>query len=146
MREKGQETREKVANSDIPDNAKQEIIKNPDLYLDFDIPWSVNLAYSLNYNHSVPGRSPTVVQALQGSGDLSVSEKWKITYSTGYDFRAKQFTQTNLGISRELHCWQMNLNWVPFGRFTSYNFTIAVKASVLQDLKLERRKPFFDNL
>ncbi len=146
MREKGQETREKVANSDIPDAAKQEIIKNPDVYLDFDIPWSANLAYSLSYNHSSPGRKPTVVQALQASGDLSVSEKWKITYSTGYDFKAKKFTQTNLGISRELHCWQMNLNWVPFGRFTSYNFTIAVKAAVLQDLKLERRKPFFDNL
>ena len=145
MREKNQETREKVAQSDIPDVAKQEIIKNPDLYLDFDIPWSMNLAYSLSYSHRA-GSKPTTVQALQASGDLSVSEKWKITYASGYDFGAKEFTQTNLGISRELHCWQMNLSWVPFGRFTSYNFTIAVKASILQDLKLERRKPFFDNL
>jgi hypothetical protein len=40
----------------------------------------------------------------------------------------------------------MNLTWVPFGRFQSYNFTIAVKASILQDLKLERRRPFLDNL
>jgi hypothetical protein len=146
MRDKDQTTREKVSQSDMPDQVKEEIIKNPDVYLDFDIPWSMNLAYSLTYNHSVPGRKPTTIQALQASGDLSVSEKWKITYSTGYDMKAKQFTQTNLGISRELHCWQMSLNWVPFGVFTSYNFTIAVKASVLQDLKLERRKPWLDNL
>jgi hypothetical protein len=83
---------------------------------------------------------------LQISGDLSLSDKWKITYNTGYHFEAAQFTQTNLGISRDLHCWTMNLTWVPFGRFQSYNFTIAVKASVLQDLKLERRRPFLDNL
>jgi hypothetical protein len=145
MRDKNQQTREKVAETDLPESAKQDIIQNPDMYLDFDIPWSVSLAYSLTYGHG-ENEEPTTVQALQASGDLSVSEKWKINYSTGYDFRAKDFTQTSLGISRELHCWQMNLNWVPFGRFTSYNFTIRVKASVLQDLKLERRKPFLDNL
>jgi hypothetical protein len=146
MRSKDQSIREKVGESDLPEQVKEEIIQNPDVYLDFDIPWSLNLAYSLNYNHSVPNRKPTTVQTLQGSGDLSLSEKWKITYATGFDLKAKQFTQTNLGISRELHCWQMSLNWVPFGVWTSYNFTIAVKASVLQDLKLERRKPWLDNL
>jgi hypothetical protein len=80
------------------------------------------------------------------SGDLSLSEKWKIRYSSGYDFEAKEFSMTNIGISRDLHCWTMSLDWVPFGRFQSYNFRINVKSSVLQDLKLERRKPFFDNL
>jgi hypothetical protein len=145
MRDKQQTTREKVAQADIPEEDKQHIIQNPNAYIDFDIPWSVNLSYSLNYTHSV-ARKPVVVQTLTAGGDLSISEKWKITYNTGYDFKMKEFTQTNLGISRDLHCWQMNLTWIPFGRFTSYNFTIAVKASVLQDLKLERRKPFLDNL
>jgi hypothetical protein len=145
MRNKEQSTREKVANSDIPEADKQHIIQNPNDYIDFDIPWSLNIGYNVNYTHPINQKSK-FIQTLQMSGDLSVSEKWKITYNSGYDFEAKEFTQTNLGISRDLHCWQMNLNWVPFGRFTSYNFTIAVKASVLQDLKLERRKPFLDNL
>ncbi len=151
MRKKEKETREKVVKSDIPEQDKEHILQNPNSYIDFDIPWSLNLGYSLNFRRPLTTNSriiqkPEVIQTLQVSGDLSVSEKWKITYNTGYHFEASEFTQTNVGISRDLHCWQMNLTWVPFGRFQSYNFTIAVKASVLQDLKLERRRPFLDNL
>jgi hypothetical protein len=151
MRKKENETREKVAQSDIPEEDKQHIIQNPNAYVDFDIPWSLNIGYNLNYRRPITrGQSrplpAEIVQTVQISGDLSVSEKWKITYNTGYHFESKEFTQTNVGISRDLHCWAMNLTWVPFGRFQSYNFTIAVKASVLQDLKLERRRPFLDNL
>lgn len=145
MRNKEAATREKVARSNIPENEKQHIIQNPNAYIDFDIPWSLNIGYNLNYGHPV-NQKANITQTLQFSGDLSISQKWKITYNSGYHFETREFTQTNLGISRELHCWQMNLMWVPFGRFQSYNFTIAVKASVLQDLKLERRRPFLDNL
>jgi hypothetical protein len=145
------DTREKVGKADIPESEKQYILENAAAYVDFDVPWSLNIGYSLNYR-----RQPTVnadriqpaqvIQTVQITGDLSISEKWKITYNTGYHFESGEFTQTNVGISRDLHCWQMNFTWVPFGRFQSYNFTIAVKASVLRDLKLERRRPFLDNL
>jgi hypothetical protein len=144
-REQENSTREKIATSDIPEHDKEYMLRNPNAYVDFDIPWSVNIGYNLSYNHSL-NQDPNITQTVQLSGDLSLSEKWKVTYSSGYHFESKEFTQTNLGISRELHCWQMNLTWVPFGRFQSYNFTIQIKASVLQDLKLERRKPFMDNL
>jgi hypothetical protein len=79
-------------------------------------------------------------------GDVSLSAAWKVTYSTGFDFGSQEITMTNLGIARDLHCWTLRLNRTPFGRFQQYNFTIAVKSSILSDLKLERRKPFFDNL
>jgi hypothetical protein len=144
-RKKEQSTREKVAKSDLPQDLKDDIIQNADAYVDFDIPWAVSLGYNLSYTHGL-GVKPKFVQTLQLSGTLSLSEKWMVRYNSGYDFESRQFTQTNLGISRDLHCWQMALDWVPFGRFQSYNFTIAVKASVLKDLKLERRKPFLDNL
>jgi hypothetical protein len=152
MRKKENETREKVAQADIPEEDKQHILQNPNTYVDFDIPWSLNIGYNLNYRRPPTPRNSQritpaqVIQTVNISGDLSISEKWKITYNTGYHFESKEFTQTNVGISRDLHCWHMNLTWVPFGRFQSYNFTIAVKASVLQDLKLERRRPFLDNL
>ncbi|HEU5292795.1 MAG TPA: hypothetical protein VFU05_19235, partial [Cyclobacteriaceae bacterium] len=79
------------------------------------------------------------------SGDLSLSQKWKVNFNSGYDIKAGEFTQTTITIARDLHCWTMNFLWVPFGPFTSYNFSIHVKASVLQDLKMERRKPFYDS-
>jgi hypothetical protein len=144
-RNKDNVSREKIGKSQMPEQDKQYLLNNPNAYIDFDIPWSLNVGFNLGYTHSV-NQKPNVNKTLQGSGDLSLSQKWKITYSSGYDLKNKVFTQTNIGISRDLHCWTMNLNWVPFGRFQSFNFMIAVKASVLKDLKLERRKPFFDNL
>ncbi len=141
---KQQDTRAKVANSNIPEQEKQHILENPNAYIDFEIPWSLNFSYNLSYVHSLSQKA-AIVQTIQMSGDISLSKKWKINYNTGYHFESKEFTQTNLTVARDLHCWQMNLMWVPFGRFQSYNFTIAVKASILKDLKMERRKAFLDN-
>jgi hypothetical protein len=144
-RSKDTSSRDKIAQSDLPEQEKEFLLAHPDVYVDFDIPWSLNLAYNLNYQHGL-GQDPSVVQAITANGTLALSEKWQITYSTGFHVEEGKFTTSNFGISRDLHCWTFNLNWTPFGYYESYNVTIAVKSSVLKDLKMERRKPFFDNL
>jgi hypothetical protein len=144
-RNKNTTSREKIGKSNLPEAEKKFLLQNPDAYVDFDIPWSMNVNYNLNYSHS-ENVKPNVVQTINATGDFSLSEKWKVTYSTGYDFKAKDFTITNFGIARDLHCWTMRVDWTPFGRFQQFFFTINVKSSLLQDLKLERRKPFYDNL
>jgi hypothetical protein len=120
------------------------IEQNPDLYVDFNIPWNVRINYNVNYtkNGFQPAR---ITQSLRLTGDFSLTPKWKIGYQTGYDFENKEFTQTNLNINRDLHCWQLSLTWVPFGRFQSYNVTIRAKSSLLQDLKLNRQRSWWDN-
>jgi hypothetical protein len=123
----------------------ENILDNPEYYVDFNIPWSLNLTYTLNYR-SVGFQDGEVTQTLRFNGDLSITPKWKVTYTSGYDFEMKEFTQTRLGIFRDLHCWELNFSWVPFGRFTSYDFSIRAKSSLLQDLKLNRRRSFTDNL
>lgn len=144
-RENEQESREKIGQSDLPEAEKQFLINNPAAYIDFEIPWSLGLRYNLNY--SAPVTTPSkITQTLQFSGDVSLSEAWKIKFNSGYHFETKQFTQTDISLARDLHCWTMSFSWVPFGALTSYFFTINVKSSLLQDLKLERRKPFQDNL
>jgi len=144
-RDKNQETRQNIANSNLPEQEKQFYLNNPESYVDFNIPWSLQMNYSLSYSRPI-NNDVRISQSLQFSGDMSLSEKWKVTFNSGFDFENLEFTTTNVGITRDLHCWTLNFNWGPFGRFTYYNFRIAVKASVLQDLKLERRKPFFDNI
>ncbi len=123
----------------------ENILDNPQYYVDFNIPWSLNLTYTLNYR-SIGFQDGEVTQTLRFNGDLSITPKWKVTYTSGYDFEMKDFTQTRLGIFRDLHCWELNFSWVPFGRFTSYDFSIRAKSSLLQDLKLNRRRSFTDNL
>jgi hypothetical protein len=119
------------------------IATDPSQYIDWDIPWNLTFGYNLSYNKQ-PNGNENVTQTVNMSGDISFSEKWKINFNTGFDAQTRELTQTMIGIARDLHCWQMTVNWVPFGRFTSYNIDIRVKSSLLQDLKVSRRRSFFD--
>jgi hypothetical protein len=77
-------------------------------------------------------------------GDFSLTPKWKIGGSTGYDFEAKEITFTTLNIYRDLHCWEMRFTIVPFGPRSSYSFTIQAKGSLLRDLKYEKEPNWYD--
>ncbi len=117
-------------------------------YLDFHIPWSLNLSYALsvNSNWTPFSKSDTLVytQNIMFSGDFNLTERWKVTVSSGFDFTNHQLTLTQLGIFRDLHCWQMSMTTIPFGPRKNYTFTLNVKASALQDLKLLRRRDYRD--
>ncbi len=119
------------------------IVTDPSQYIDWNVPWNLNVGYNLSYSKATNGNVNTV-QGMNLSGDVSISEKWKINFNTGFDLQAQEITQSMIGIARDLHCWQMNVNWIPFGRFTSYSIDIRVKSSILQDLKVSRRRSFFD--
>ena len=114
-------------------------------YIDFNVPWSINASYNLN-RRKIGFRDPNITQTLTFSGDVSISEKTKISFRSGYDFKFKMLTQTSINATRDLHCWRINFSWVPFGRFQSYNLSINAVSALLQDLKLEKRSRFFDNL
>jgi len=129
------------------------INQNREDYVDFSIPWSLNFNYNLSYlnnyyyttSKNLDSISDNIIQTLSFSGDINLTEKWKIGFRSGYDFVNKDFTYTSIDIYRDLHCWEMNFNWIPFGFLQSYNFSIKVKSAVLQDLKLTRKREWFDN-
>ena len=102
------------------------------------------MSYNVTVNR-IGFREAKIAQSLQFNGDLSITEKWKVTFNSGYDFDRKKFNETRLNIVRDLHCWQMTLSWVPYGRFQSYNFTIVAKSSLLQDLKLSKKRNATDS-
>ena len=79
------------------------------------------------------------------SGDVNLSAKWKIQYNTNYDIRAGKLAVTSFSIYRDLHCWDLNFQWVPFGIYKSYNVTLKVRAAILQDLKLSKRSDYTSN-
>jgi lipopolysaccharide assembly outer membrane protein LptD (OstA) len=112
-------------------------------YVNFDMPWSLRVAYSFYYNK--PSFATQITQTVVMQGDVSLTKKIKVTYTTGYDLTRKELTMTSIGVWRDLHCWEMSVNWIPIGYMKSWNFTIKVKASVLADLKYNRSKDFHDN-
>jgi hypothetical protein len=111
-------------------------------YYIFDVPWSMRVSYNINY--SKPAFRSILTQALSASGNVTLTKKTAITYTTGYDFTQKEITMTQIGITRDLHCWTMSFNWIPNGTMKMWNFSIRVKAAVLSDLKYERRKDYHD--
>ncbi|MFL5763481.1 MAG: putative LPS assembly protein LptD [Bacteroidia bacterium] len=115
---------------------------HPDAYVDFTVPWNLNVYYNVIY--SKPGITEQVTQSLTFNGDVSLTEKWKISLSSGYDFTRKEMTLTSVNVYRDLHCWEMRFNWVPFGFRQSFSIDINVKSSVLKDLKLSRRRGWQD--
>jgi LptD protein len=112
-------------------------------YSEFDVPWTMMFRYSLNYYKS--GLTSNISQTLSFNGKVTLTKKTSITYTSGYDFKGKEITMTQIGIKRDLHCWDMNFRWIPNGTMQGWNFTLRVKASVLGDLKYERRKDYHDN-
>lgn len=117
-------------------------------YVDFNIPWSVNINYTLNANNAyTPWSKRDSLQLTHNftmQGELQVTPRWKLSVNTGYNFTYKQLSLTSIDIFRDLHCWAMHLQTFPFGPRKSYNFTLNVKAAVLQDLKLMRRRDYRD--
>ncbi len=117
-------------------------------YVDFNIPWSFNVNYSLNINSQYSGFSykdtVTYSQTLTFNGELQVTERWKVSVNSGYNFDYKQLTLTSIDVYRDLHCWAIHFLAYPFGPRKSFNFRLNVKSTVLQDLKLVRRRDFRD--
>jgi len=112
-------------------------------YMKFDSPWTMNVRYALTY--SKPSTRAVISQSLSLNGTIQLTKKMNITYNTGYDIRHKEITMTQIQITRDLHCWNMSFNWIPNGNMKMWEFSIRVKASVLADLKYERRKDYHDN-
>ena len=125
------------------DEELEFINANPDLYVDWSIPWNLRFNYNITYS-KIGFQESNLTQSLTLSGDVNLTEKWKVGFNSGYDFENKELTNTRFNVIRDLHCWEMRFDWTPFGAFESFSIDIHVKASVLQDLKLSRRRNFRD--
>ncbi|MBG7613413.1 LPS-assembly protein LptD [Polaribacter sp. BAL334] len=105
------------------------------------IPWTLNLVYSANYTNNGIQPGTVGVHTVGFSGNIELTPKWKIGYSSGYDIKNGAFSFSRFNFSRDLDSWQFNFNWVPFGANSSYTFFIGVKSTMLADLKWDKNKP-----
>lgn len=119
---------------------------NPAEFTDFNIPWSVNLSYSLNFNRVLnpdfSGFSTQISSSLNFNGDFSLTDKWKLGGTGYYDLNQGGLQQLSMFISREMHCWQLSINVTPIGLFRSFNITINPKSGILRDLRINRSRVF----
>ena len=119
-----------------------------DGYQKFSIPWSLSLStgFNISEDKTKPINRRTMrypykitLNSLNISGSIRISNKWNISYSTGYDFDDGEIVQTTFSVTRDLHCFSMSGSISPIGTYKYYNFKIAANASLLQDLKWDKR-------
>lgn len=103
------------------------------------IPWDIRIAHSLTYNNT-SRQNEIVGNSLMVSGNVDLTDKWKVGVSTGYDFVQKGVTFTQFRFERDLLSWRMDFSWVPFGPNNYWGFFIGIKSSMLQDIKWEKRR------
>jgi LPS-assembly protein len=122
---------------------------NPAEFTDFNIPWSLNLSYSLNYSNTVSPDSSgaysyrkTIYSSVNFSGDFSLTDKWKMGGNGYFDFSTGKLQSFSMFITREMHCWQLAINLTPIGLYRSFSITLNPKSGILRDLRINRARTF----
>lgn len=118
------------------DDKKREKPKTS--FYNTEIPWDLTLAWSLTYNNA-RRNSEISNNSLMVSGNVTLAPGWLAGFSTGYDFKNKGITYTQLRFERDLKSWRMDFSWIPNGYYKQWNFFIGIKSSILQDIKYEKR-------
>lgn len=127
------------ADKRLTDEDRSEKDEEPSEFYNYKIPWSLRLAYAVNYSNNAR-ENEISSHSLMFSGDIELSPKWTVGASSGYDFKNQGFTYTQLRFERDLLSWRMNFSWIPFSTRSSWNFFIGIKSSLLKDIKYDQRK------
>lgn len=137
---------QKKNKTDDPDKEEKAPEVNQSNYLDFSMPWTLRLSHTYTWSLANPMADTSKLNTLSTSGTLKLSENWSSILSVNYNVQTKEFTYPKIGLTRDLHCWQMRFEWVPFGPAATrrYSFFIGVKADMLKDLKYKKQNNPYD--
>ncbi|MBE0645870.1 MAG: LPS-assembly protein LptD [Bacteroidetes bacterium] len=123
---------------DEEDEGGRSIQLDPKAPYNFSIPWNLTLGYDYTMNQFNP-EMKSRNSGLRANLTFSLTPTWNFTFSTYYDIVNKEFGAPQLNIRKDLHCWEMDFNWVPAGPYRNFYFVLRLKAAQLQDIKLEKR-------
>lgn len=121
------------------DDDTDETQSDGDTFFNAKLPWDLRLAYSLTYNNNKRQKKITG-NSIMVSGNVDLTPRWKVGFSTGYDFVQKGVTFTQLRFERDLLSWRMDFQWVPTGYNKYWSFFIGIKSSILSDIKYDKRQ------
>ncbi|MEO1714736.1 MAG: hypothetical protein AAFU60_15505, partial [Bacteroidota bacterium] len=108
---------------------------------------SLNFTYVLRWNKTrVDGRDTTLITTnnITVTGTtINLTQKWRVRIGNiGYNFVQNNFTYPDFGFYRDLHCWEMGLDWQPSRR--TFAFYLRVKPGTLDFLSVPYRRNQFD--
>ncbi len=121
-------------------------------YTNPNVPWSINMNYSFSYRKSYQYSNGQVInkhdftQTLGLSGNVKLTPRLSLNLSTNFDLMALKMSTTQLSATYDLHCFNINVSWIPNGQWESWSFRIQANAAALADLlKFKKSSSFWDN-
>lgn len=132
------------AGPDHHDHDESELAFDADGYSKWSVPWNLTVNYSIGYGYGDFDKQKLeykgkITQNLSFSGNIRPAKGWNFGFTASFNFDTRRLAYMNCNISRDMHCFTMRASFVPVGPYKSYNFHIAVKSSILQDLKYDKR-------
>ncbi|MBC8172684.1 MAG: hypothetical protein H7X71_02160, partial [Chitinophagales bacterium] len=94
----------------------------------------------------MPGRDTTIIttNSVNMVGNVQITPNWSVNFGNiGYDFRSKQLTYPDIGIARDLHCWQISFSFQPTRG--TYAFHLGVKPGSFDFLKFPYNRGNYDS-
>ena len=117
-----------------------------------NVPWSVNFNYSFSYRptYQYANEQMTKVknftQTLGMSGNVKLTPRLSMQMSTNFDLMAMKMSATQFSATYDLHCFNINVSWVPNGKWESWSFRIQANAAALADLlRFKKSSSYWDN-
>ena len=121
-------------------------------YMNPDVPWSVNFNYSFRYSRNYQyaneqmSKVHNYTQTLGISGNIKLTKALSMQLTTNFDLMALQMSATQLSATYDLHCFNINVSWIPNGKWESWSFRIQANAAALADiLRFKKSSSYMDN-
>jgi len=144
----GEDSPDKLNNKDKDDSGQTTDLQlDADGYAKWEFPWSLTCNYSVSYgygtfNYDKLEYNGKWTQNLSINGNVRPTKNWAFSFSASYNFDTHKIAYMNCSVSRQMHCFEMSASFVPVGPYKSYNFHIAVKSSILQDVKYDKHSSY----
>lgn len=154
-KDEGDETA--AANGSFRDTTKskaKDAAVDEDGYMPFKFPWSFTVSYGITMAENTAAKINVktmrypykFTQNMNFSGNIGISDNWRINFTSGYNFQFKKLTTTTMNISRDLHCFEMSCGIV-LSPYTSFNFSFRATSQMLADaLKFDKRSSASSNI
>jgi hypothetical protein len=100
--------------------------------------WSTSASFSFAYNNANPNNSQKTFW-MSSNSTIQLTQNWKIQYNARFDLIEQNLVSHTFSVYRDLHCWEMSINWTPSGYASGLYLRLNVKSPNLSDLKFEQR-------
>ena len=150
----GEEPSRKKSLKDSKTKKAKSAAVDEDGYMPFKMPWNLTVSYGIIMAENTAAKIDVktmrypykFTQNMNLSGNIGISDNWRITFTSGYNFQFKKLTTTTMNISRDLHCFEMSCGIV-LSPYTSFNFSFRATSQMLADaLKWDKRSSGSSNV